>query len=84
MTGWITATQDYGDIRDYIVQDQKERVDYQGSCGQAGLNRTKRTDGIGQNPQDRQEQRDKQDHTRCIDRINWTDGVICDEQDKWD
>jgi hypothetical protein len=33
-------TQDYEDRQDYIVQDQQEKWDYKGSCGQAGLNRT--------------------------------------------
>jgi hypothetical protein len=46
-----------------------------------GLGKIHRTDGR------RQEQHDRRDHTRSaehagFDRINWTDGVRRDQQDK--
>jgi hypothetical protein len=62
-------TQSYEDNQDYIVQ--------------AGLNRTKRTDEIRQNLQDTRDHTRSAEH-KCFDRINWTDGLRRDQQDKWD
>jgi hypothetical protein len=59
----------YEDRWDYIIQDQEETWDYEGSCGQAGFNRTKRTDGIRQTT-----------GQTIIDRNKKTDRIIQNQQ----
>jgi hypothetical protein len=63
--------QDQEDRRDYSILYRTKTTDGITQGGQTGLYsivyRTKRRDRIRQNPEDRQEQQDRQDHTRLAE-----------------